>query len=68
MDYELLLVIRKTKGIIVKEFYQKYNVNIQDVFPIKPLLQSKELIYKDDYIFINPKYIYVMNEILVKLV
>lgn len=68
MEYEVMLGLRKMKGINVKEFYQKYNVNIQDVFPIKPLLQSKELIYKDDYVFINPKYIYVMNEILVKLV
>lgn len=68
MEYEVMLGLRKMKGINVKEFYQKYNVNIQYVFPIKPLLQSKELIYKDDYVFINPKYIYVMNEILVKLV
>lgn len=68
MEYEVMLGLRKMQGINVKDFYQKYNVNIQDVFPIKPLLKSKELIYKDDYIFINPKYIYVMNEILVKLV
>ena len=68
MEYEVILGLRKTKGINVKDFYNKYNVNIQDVFPIKPLLKSKELIYKDGYLFINPKYLYVMNEILVKLV
>ena len=68
MEYEVILGLRKIKGINVKEFYIKYNVNIQDVFPVKPLLKSKELIYKDGYLYINPKYIYVMNEILVKLV
>lgn len=68
MEYEVILGLRKTKGINIKEFYKKYNVNIQDVFPIKPLLKSEELIYKNDYIYINPKYLYVMNEILVKLV
>ena len=28
---------------------------------------EKELIYEDGYIYINPDYIYVMNEILIKI-
>ena len=68
MEYEVMLGLRKTNGINVREFYNKFNVNIQDVFPVKPLLRSEELIYKDGQIFINPQYLYVMNEILVKLV
>ena len=68
MEYELILGLRKLKGINLHEFHNKYKVNMQDVFPIKPLLKSGELVYKDGYISINPKKIYVMNEILLKLV
>jgi len=68
MEYELILGLRKIKGINLQEFYNKYKVNMQDVFPIKPLLKSGELIYKDGYIMINPKKLYIMNEILLKLV
>lgn len=68
MENEVMLGLRKMEGINLQEFFDKYEVNIQDVFPVKPLLKNKELIYKDGYIFINPKYIYVMNEILLKLI
>src|SRR5574344_62578 len=68
MEYELMLGLRLLKGINLNEFYQKYDANIQEVFPVKPLLKSEELIYKNGYIFINPKYIYVMNEILLKMI
>ena len=63
-----MLGLRKIEGINVEEFYEKYNVNIQDVFPVKPLLKSKELVYKNGYLFINKDKIYVMNEILLKLI
>ena len=68
MENEVMLGLRKMEGINLQEFFDKYEVNMQDVFPIKPLVKSKELIYKDGYIYINPKYIYVMNEILLKLI
>ena len=68
MEYEVILGLRMLKGMNLQTFVDKYGVNIQDVFPVKPLLKSKELIYKDGYLFINPNKIYVMNEILLKLV
>lgn len=68
MENEVMLGLRKIKGINLQEFFDKYEVNLQDVFPVKPLVKNKELIYKDGHIFINPKYIYVMNEILLKLI
>ena len=52
----------------IRSSTNKYNENIQDVFPIKPLLKSKELIYKKGYIFINPDKLYIMNAILLKLI
>lgn len=68
MDYEVMLGFRKLKGINTKEFHDKYHVNIQDVYPIKPLLKSEELVYENGYVKINPKKIYIMNEILIKLI
>jgi oxygen-independent coproporphyrinogen-3 oxidase len=68
MENEVMLGLRKMKGINLQEFFDKYEVNLQDVFPVKPLVRNRELIYKDGYIYINPKYIYVMNEILLKLI
>ena len=67
-ENELMLGFRKIRGINLQDFYNKYGVNMQDVFPIKPLLKNKDLIYKDGYIFINPDKIYVMNEILLKMI
>ena len=68
MEYEIMLGLRKIKGINLKEFYNKYHVNMQDVFPIKPLLKNNDLIYSNGNISINPKKLYIMNEILLKLI
>ena len=68
MDYELILGLRKTSGINAKAFYDKYHVNIQNQYKIEELLKEKDLIYKNGNIFINPDKLYIMNEILVKLI
>ena len=68
MEYEMILGLRKLKGVNTKDFYKKYNKNIEDIFNIKELLENKKLIIKDDYIFINPKYIYTSNDILINFI
>lgn len=68
MDNELMLNLRLLKGLSLQEFYDKYQVNLQEVYNIKELLKNKELLYKDGYIYINPKYLYTMNEILIKII
>ena len=68
MENELILGFRKIKGINLNEFYNKYDVNMQEVFPIEILVKNKDLIYKDGYISISPDKIYIMNEILLKLI
>jgi len=67
MEYEVMLGLRKIEGISLQKFFDKYEINLQDVFPIKPLVRNKDLIYKDGYVYLNPEKIYLMNEILMKL-
>lgn len=68
MDNQVMLGFRLLKGINLQTFFDKYEINFQDAYDVKQLLKDKELIYDDGYIKINPKYIYVMNEILIKLI
>ena len=68
MDNTLMLGFRLLKGINLKYFYNKYHQNLQEVYNIKELLNEKKLLYKDGYLKINPKYIYIMNEIFVKII
>lgn len=68
MDYEIILGFRKLKGINMKDFYNKYHIKLNDKYPVDYLVERKELLIKGDYIRINPSKLYVMNEILIKLV
>lgn len=68
MDYHIILGLRLTKGINVEEFYDLYNVNIFERYPLNGLIKYKDLIYDNGYIYINPDKLYLMNEILNKCV
>lgn len=64
---ELMLGFRKMEGISLKEFFIKYEINLQEAFDLREVLREEELIVEDEYIYVNPEYIYVMNEILIKI-
>ena len=68
MYNELMLGFRKMEGISLRKFYDRYGINMQEAFDLREVLREKELLVKDEYIFVNPKYIYVMNEILIKII
>ncbi len=68
MENELILGFRKLEGISLQSFFDKFEENMQNIFPIKPLVKSGDIIYKDGRVYINPKKLYVMNEILIKLI
>ncbi|MBR1416842.1 MAG: radical SAM family heme chaperone HemW [Bacilli bacterium] len=68
MDNTIMLGFRLLQGINLKYFYDKYSVNLQEKYDIKELVDKKYLLYKDGYLKINPKYIYMMNEILIKII
>lgn len=68
MYNELMLGFRKMEGISLRKFYERYSINLQDAFDLREVLREKELLVKDEYIYVNPKYIYIMNEILIKII
>lgn len=68
MENELILGFRKLEGISLTKFFDKFEENMQNIFPIKPLIKSGDLIYKNGYVYINPEKLYIMNEILLKLI
>ena len=49
-------------------FYQKYHFNVSDIPLIKELIKQKLIIQDKKNIFINPKYLYLSNEILIKFI
>ena len=67
MENYVMLGLRKLDGINLKEFFDKYNENIQDVFNIKPLLKEGLLKTNDTNLFIPEDKIYIMNYILNKI-
>ena len=68
MDYEIMLGLRKLDGINIKEFKEKYGEDIETVYNLAPLYKNKDLIKKKGYIYINTSKIYIMNEILIKII
>ncbi len=68
MEYEVILGLRKLKGINVSLFKEKFHQNLFDVYNLEPLLAKKQLIYDNGYLFINPQYLYIMNEILLAII
>lgn len=64
-EYEMILGLRKLKGVSNKEYFKKYHKNIKEVFDIEKLLENNLLIYENDYIRIPEDKIYLSNEILI---
>lgn len=65
MELEMILGLRKIKGVNLSEFEKKYHQKIINTFKIDKLLEEQKLLIKDNYIYINPNYLYVSNDILI---
>lgn len=68
MDYEIMLGFRKIAGISVFDFEKKYGEDIFKIFDIEEEIKKNNIIFNGTHIYINPKKIYLMNEILIKLI
>ena len=67
IDNELMLGLRKIKGINLLDFKNKYNKYLEEIYDIDNLLNDNYLIKEDNYLKINKEYIYLSNEILLKI-
>ena len=68
INYEFILGFRKIKGINKKYFFDKYKIDIRKINIINELIKQKYLIDDGENVFINKKYLYVENEILINFV
>lgn len=68
IENELILGFRKIEGINTNLFKEKYGKDIMDRHIIKELINDNKLIYKDNYLYINPMYIYTSNDILLNFI
>ena len=68
MENELIFGLRKIKGVNKKNFFDKFNVNIYDMFDIINLIKNKLLVDDGENIFIPEDKLYVSNSILVNFI
>lgn len=68
MQNEMILGLRKIKGVNMNEFYDKYNKKIEDVFKIDDLIKEGKLKIENGSIYIPKEYIYLSNEILINFI
>ena len=68
MDNEIMLGLRLTNGISLKEFEEKYQKSIFDAYDLKSLIKNNDLVKKKNHIYIHPDKLYIMNEILIKII
>lgn len=64
----LILGLRKIEGINIQEFEKKFKKKITELYNIKELIEEEKLILENNYLFINPKYYYLSNEILLNFI
>ena len=68
MENELIFGLRKIKGVNKKCFFDKFNLNIYDIFDIINLVRDKLLIDDGENIYISEDKLYVSNSILVNFI
>lgn len=68
MENELIFGLRKTNGISINDFYNKYNKSVFDVFNITELINKNLLEVANDRLYIPKDKLYVSNYILVNFI
>ena len=65
---EFILGFRKIKGINKNDFFNKYKIDIKKIKQVNLLLNQNLLLENNTNIYINPKYLYTSNEILINFI
>ena len=64
MENEMILGLRKTKGVSMTKFKEKYGKSIDEVFSIKELIDKGLLKISNNYLYIPEDKLYISNYIL----
>lgn len=67
-EYEFILGFRKINGININTYKEKFNKDILENQVVIKLLKEKKLLCDNSNLYINPKYIYISNEILLEFI
>ena len=67
MENEVMLGLRKFKGINLDVFRGKYKRDLMDVFNTYDLVRDGYLVIEDNYLRISSEYMYISNEIIVRM-
>jgi oxygen-independent coproporphyrinogen-3 oxidase len=67
IEYEVILNLRKSTGINLKDFYNKYNINLIDIYNYNDLIKDKLLVLENDNLLIPEDKWYISNEIIVRI-
>ena len=67
MEYEVILNLRKSSGISLDKFYDKYGICFSDYCDYSGLVSDKLLILENNNLYIPEEKWYISNEIIVKL-
>ncbi len=66
-DY-IMLGLRKTNGINLDDFEKRFNCSLFALFPnFKQMIEDQLLIFENNFIYINQKYLYISNFIISKI-
>ena len=68
MVYEMILGLRLLEGVSKKNFYNKYNIEINSYFDLSKLLKNKLLKENKNNYYIEEKNLYISNEILLEFI
>ncbi len=64
---EIMLNLRTIKGLNLERFKEKYNRDFLEIYDISDLIKDELLIVSDNYLRINKRYLYVSNEIILRI-
>ncbi len=67
MENEVMLGLRKFDGIDLEGFRDKFGVSLEDIYNIDSLIKEGYLVKEGNYIKINKRYMYISNEIIVRI-
>lgn len=68
MSNTIILGLRKVEGIDVEKFKIRYDVDIFSLYNINDLVRDGKLVFKNGFLYINYKYYYLSNDILINFV